>query len=339
MYAAVFYNQHDIRYEKINIPKISSDEILLETKICGLCGSDLVKIKNNQLKPSTVIGHEVAGIIKECGNNVIEFKKGDRVVVAHHTPCFNCHYCFHENYSMCRHFKNINFVPGAFSQFIKIPSELVKNTTFKIPDSLSFEKAVFTEPLACCLKAIKKANLHKNDTVVILGLGSIGLLLTQLCKVFNFNTIGIDLKVDRLELANSLGARFTINAMSPDLKEQILKITNNIGADLVILAAESSKTFYTSMDIVRDGGKICVFSSIPPMEKIELDFNSIYYKEICIYGSYSPDPIDLKNSLELIIKEDIKLEPLISKIFPLEKIKEAIALALNKKFIKILLRP
>ncbi len=105
MKAAVFYDREDIRYEERPIPQIGENEILLKMKVCGVCGTDIHKVVDRTVPPNTVLGHEVAGEIVQVGKNVTQFEEGDRVFVAHHVPCFTCHYCNRGNYSLCTSLK------------------------------------------------------------------------------------------------------------------------------------------------------------------------------------------------------------------------------------------
>ena len=147
---------------------------------CGLCGSDIAKLMSGRAAPPAVLGHEVVGDVLEAGAGVSRFAPGDRVVVAHHVPCFQCHYCRRGSPSMCRLFKRINLDPGGFAERVRVPAPNVEHATFAIPADVPDETASFTEPLACCLRAVKRCGTEAGDTVVVVGLGSIGCLLSGL---------------------------------------------------------------------------------------------------------------------------------------------------------------
>jgi L-iditol 2-dehydrogenase len=160
-------------------PEPGPGELLLRVRGCGLCGSDILKVTAAAPDPS-VLGHEVVGDVIEVGAGVHRFATGDRLVVAHHVPCFACHYCRRGSHSMCRHFKRINLDPGGFAELVRVPAPNVEHAAFRLPAAMADETASFTEPLACCLRAVKRARIAPGDTALVVGLGSIGCLLVQL---------------------------------------------------------------------------------------------------------------------------------------------------------------
>ena len=159
---------------------------------CGLCGSDIVKFKHKIVKNGAVLGHEIVAIIDEIDSET-NFRIGDKIVTSHHIPCFECTYCKHENYSMCEHFKKTNIFPGGFSEKVFVSEEHLKNVAYLVPENLSNEEISFYEPLGCCVRAIKRCNLQENDNVLVIGLGSIGLIMAQAIKAMGFNVFACDL--------------------------------------------------------------------------------------------------------------------------------------------------
>ncbi|NIR87794.1 alcohol dehydrogenase catalytic domain-containing protein, partial [Candidatus Bathyarchaeota archaeon] len=152
MKAATYYSPNNIQIKEIPKPKIKLDEILVEMKACGICGSDLMYwyLKN---RAPLVLGHEPTGIVAKTGKNVKQFKRGERVFVHHHVACLECHYCAHGDYTLCEQFSKTNINPGGLAEYFRVPAANVQNDTLKIPDNLSFEEATLVEPVACCLKA------------------------------------------------------------------------------------------------------------------------------------------------------------------------------------------
>ena len=146
---------NNIIIKEAPLPQISSYEggygAILKTSGCGLCGSDIVKYRQNLVKDGTVLGHEVVGEIVEI-NTKTNFKIGDKIATSHHIPCFDCVYCKNENYSMCEHFKLTNIVPGGFSEYIYLSEEHLEQVAVKIPDNLTEIEASFYEPLGCCVE-------------------------------------------------------------------------------------------------------------------------------------------------------------------------------------------
>ena len=287
---------------------------------CGLCGSDIVKLKHNIAKDGTVLGHEIVGKIVEISSDT-DFKIGDTIVTSHHIPCGKCEYCKNGNISMCRHFKQTNIKPGGFSEFVYVSEEHLKNVAYLKPENLSNDEAAFYEPLGCCVRAVKRASLHQNSSVMVIGLGSIGILMAQALNSFGMNVIGCDLLNSRIELLKSLGIEaFHVNDMCESIK-----------VDCVFMTSGSDKALPTALKYVRDGGKILVFSSTPT--DVGYANNEIYYRELTILGSYSPSPADLKDSLELLKTKQVKVSGL-STYYPLEQVQKAINDTLDNKILK-----
>ncbi len=287
---------------------------------CGLCGSDIVKLKQHLAKNGTVLGHEIVAQIVDIDSDT-EFKKGDTIITSHHIPCGKCEYCKNGNVSMCRHFKETNIKPGGFSELIFVSEEHLKNVAYLKPENLTNEEASFYEPLACCIRAVKRAQLSKNSTALVIGLGSIGILMAQALRAFGMNVIGCDLISSRVEFLKSLGIEAFTN---PEMCE-------SIKADGVFMTSGSDKAIDTALKFVRDGGKILVFSSTP--KNFGYANNEIYYRELTVLGSYSPSPQDLKDSLELLKAKKVKVSN-ISKDYPLDSIQKAINDTLDNKILK-----
>lgn len=287
---------------------------------CGLCGSDIVKIKQHLVKDGTVLGHEIVAQIVDIDSET-SFKNGDVIVTSHHIPCGKCEYCKNGNVSMCRHFKETNIKPGGFSELVFVSDEHLKNVAYLKPDNLTNDEVAFYEPLGCCIRAVKRAQLNKNSTALVIGLGSIGILMAQALKAFGMNVIGCDLISSRVELLKSLGIEaFNVSEMCESIK-----------ADGVFMTSGSDKAIPTALKYVRDGGKILVFSSTA--QNFGYANNEIYYRELTVLGSYSPSPADLKDSLELLKNKEVKVKGL-STVYPLESLQKAINDTLDNKILK-----
>lgn len=332
MKAAVYIQPDKIEISEINKPEIKDKGAIIKVNGCGLCGSDIVKLKH-QLSPSgTVLGHEIVGEIVEIKSDKSGLKVGDRVVAGHHVPCFKCKYCLNENYSMCRDFKESNIVPGGFCEYLFVSEDHLNNTVFKIHDAVTDIQASFTEPAACCLRAVKRANVKLGDNVLVVGLGSIGLLIGQIAKHYGATVSGCDLIQDRLKLGLDIGFDNTFNSIGTALTSAYYKsTTNEIGADIIFMASGSGNSLPLALSCIRDGGTIVVFSSISS-DEIGYSNNDIYYRELTIMGSYSPSPQDLCESLDLIEKGIIKVE--FASIYNFDNIEGAIKDTLENKIIK-----
>lgn len=287
---------------------------------CGLCGSDIVKFREKISKNGTVLGHEIVAQIVEI-NSDTDFKTGDKIVTSHHIPCGNCNYCKHGNVSMCTHFKSTNIRPGGFSELVYVSDEHLKNVAYKIPENLTEVEASFYEPLGCCVRAVKRANLMKNSTVLVVGLGSIGILMSQALKAFGMNVTGCDLLPERINFLKNLG----IDAA--DSRE----LPENPEFDAIFMTSGADKALEVALKAVRNGGTILVFSSTP--KNTGYPNNEIYYRELTVLGSYSPAPVDLKDSLKLLEEGKVIVKN-ISTEYSMDKIQQAFDDTITNKIMK-----
>ncbi len=335
MKTAVSTTEQNLRIKEAELPTIEHSGAIVRILGCGLCGSDLVKIKDKNGLENIVHGHEIVGNIVEIKtlNKNIHLKKGDTIVAGHHVPCYECHYCNNKNYSMCSKFKQTNFVPGGFSEYIFLSEDHLEHTAIKVPDNLSEVEASFCEPAACCIRAIKRAETKQNDKVIIIGLGSIGIIMGQVAKHYGAYVIGCDLIDERIKAAENLGFDESIKFESQEITSKyIIKQCNDIGADQVFLTSGSKSSLDLAIKSVRNGGKIIVFSSISsPYAYIHN--NDIYYKELSIIGCYSASPEDLKDSIAMLGKGIIKTDNLTT-VYDFDDINLAIDDTVNNKIIK-----
>ena len=319
--------------EKEHIVVKNTDKITLDgrkgaiVKVlgCGLCGSDIVKFREHISKDGTVLGHEIVAEIVEI-NSDTKFKTGEKIVTSHHIPCGTCDYCRHGNVSMCKHFKSTNIRPGGFSEYVYLSEEHLQNVAHPMPENLSEIEASFYEPLGCCVRAVKRAKLMDGSKVLVVGLGSIGILMSQALKAYGMNVMGCDLIQDRIERLQNLG----IDAVdSRDLEQAEL-------FDAVFMTSGADKAIDVALKTIKSGGTILVFSSTP--HNTGYPNNEIYYRELTVLGSYSPAPVDLKDSLELLRTGKVNVKDL-STIYSLDDIQKAfddtIANRIMKAYIKI----
>lgn len=287
---------------------------------CGLCGSDIVKFRHKIVHDGAVLGHEIVAEILEI-NSDTKFKKGDKIVTSHHIPCGECNFCRHGNVSMCEHFKKTNIFPGGFSEKVFVSEEHLQNVAYLVPENMPDEEISFYEPLGCCIRAIKRCALQKDDTALIVGLGSIGLLMGEGLKAMGYKVYGCDLIPERIELAKKMG---------------IEPFDFSFEVDGVFMTSGADKAIDTALKAVRAGGKILVFSSTPLSNGYPN--NEIYYKELTVLGSYSPSPADLKDSFDLLASGKVNVKGLTT-VYPLDKIQQAfddtVANKIFKAYIKI----
>ena len=333
MKAAVLKDKNIFEIEDIQAPKIEGKGALIKVLGCGLCGSDIVKMKTAIVKEGSILGHEIVGIIEQIETET-DFKVGDKVVLGHHVPCFKCEFCRGGSFSMCKTFKKTNIKPGGFCEYLKVSEAHLKNTVCKVPENMSDIVASFTEPLACCIRAIKRASIKKDDTVLIIGLGTIGLLMGQAARVYGAKVIGCDILQDRLTIAKKLNFDETILYQSNDTTSDLLKkkMHASSGVDKVILTAGNDNSIPFALKSIRDGGDIITFASIKSNDK-GFPNNELYYRELSVKASYSPSPADIKESFSLLKDGKINVEHL-SKIYDLKDLNLAVNDFTNNKILK-----
>lgn len=335
MKAAVFYSKDDVHIEDIPKPSIGPGELLLKVAAVGLCGSDIDKIMYESVPPGTVLGHEVVGTVAALGDGVESFQIGERVVVAHHAACEECHYCERGSFSKCSLFRSTNLHPGGFAEFIRIPEPNVRLVAFSIPDDISYERIIFTEPLACCVRAIERARLQPGDIVLLIGMGAIGLLFTQLVKLQGAKVIGSDPLTDRLELAVGFGADVVINPSIDPLEDIVREATEGRGVDTIISTVASQPVLDQALSLVRDGGMIHFFAGKRDGMNVTVDINELYEREVGIITTYSSSPRALREAFRLIVEGEIRTEGLISHRLPLSQVLEGVRMMVRHEARKV----
>lgn len=335
MKAAVFYSREDVHLEDIPKPNIGHGELLVRVVGVGLCGSDIDKIMCEAVPPGTVLGHEVVGTVAEIGEGVEGFQVGERVAVAHHASCGACHYCDRGSHSKCRLFLATNIHPGGFAEYIRVPPPNVKLTTFSIPDDVTFEQAVFTEPLGCCVRAMERSRLQPGDTVLIVGAGSIGLLFVQLAKLQRAKVVVSDLLEGRLTLAREYGADVVANPATDPIEELVREATAGRGVDLVLSTVASQSVLDQALSVVRDGGVIHFFAGKRGGLRVSLDLNELYEREVGLITTYSSSPRALREAFRLIVEGEVRTAELISHRLPLSDVLEGVRMMAEHKARKV----
>ena len=327
MRVAVYFNNKDIRIKEIPKPIIKEGEILVKVKASGICGTDVMEWYRIKKAPR-ILGHETTGYIAEIGEEVTKYKVGQRVFVTHHVPCFECKYCLEGNHTACETLHKGNYDPGGFSEFIRVPIINVEHGTFILPEDISYEDGTMIEPLACCLRGQKVAEVKKHHTVLILGSGVSGLLNIQLAKLKGARVVATDIDDYKLKKAKEFGADEVINA----------KKDFNLRAERIIICTGALQVFEQAFEYIDRKG-IILFFAIPD-KNIEIPVVDFWRNEVTITSSYGAAPDDLEESLELIKCKKINVHDLITHKFPLTEITKGFELAANPKdSLKIVIQP
>jgi L-iditol 2-dehydrogenase len=332
MQAAVYRGKNDVRLETVVVPEIGKGELLVRVHTCGICGTDLKKISTGSHSAPRVFGHEISGVVARVGEGVTRFRPGDRVVVFHHIPCRKCFYCQHKTFAQCETYKKVGCTAGyepsggGFAEYVRVMDWIVEQGTVAIPNGVSFEQACFLEPVNTCMKGIQTLQLHAGETVLVIGQGPIGIILSALAKRAGASVITSDLYAQRLTISATFDLQNGIDASRMDPIKVVREQTHGRGADAAILAVGGDRLIRTAMDAVRPGGRVLLFAQTARGETI-IDPAAVCVDEKTLLGSYSASVELQEDSVQFVMGREMDLERLISHRFPLSSSVEALDLA------------
>lgn len=332
MKAAIWYGGKDVRIEEVPEPDLRPDDVLVRVKAVGICGSDLHAYEgiSKRRVPPLVMGHEIAGEIAEIGRDVKEFQRKDRVIVQPVLRCGECEQCRSGNENICRNMRLLGLhVPGGFAEYIAVPAR----NCYEMPDSLVFEKACLTEPLSVAVHVVNNAPIRVNDTVLIVGAGIVGSMITQVARLRTPGRIIVtDILDSRLNLARKLGADVTINAREKDVPEEILKMTEGKGADASIEVVGIQTTIQQAVASVKKGATIVAVGLLE--KNLEIDMMKLVSSELRLQGSYTYSDYDFRSGIRLMAEDRVNLQPYLTRIFTLEDaLKGFEEMATNKEIV------
>jgi L-iditol 2-dehydrogenase len=283
MTAAVLYGKRDVRIEQIPIPRVEPGEVLVRIKAALTCGTDLKVYRQGfharMIVPPSVFGHELAGIVEEVGEGVESFAPGMRVVAANSGPCNECFFCERHLANLC---ENLQFINGAYAEFIKIPERIVRQNLLILPDNVGFHEAALVEPLACVLRAVEKTGIEEGDTVVVIGMGPIGLMFVQVINSMGAHVIALGNRSSQLIRAKAMGAEHGVDSTHTNVVEQVR------------------------------GGTINLFGGCPSGTHIPLDSTLIHYSEITVKATFHHTPRHIREALDAIHKGTLSAQSLIT---------------------------
>jgi len=331
MKVAMYYTKADVRTEEMPTPEIGEDEVLVQMKACGICGSDLMDWYLRARAP-LVLGHEPAGIITKKGSKVKVFNIGDRVFVHHHVACLTCHYCIHGDYTLCEQFHKTHIEPGGLAEHFKVPAPNLQIDTLRIPENISFEEATFIEPIGCCLRALKKCNIQTGDSLAIIGVGAIGIIHVALSKIFGAEKTFVSDLIDyRLNVAKQFGADMAVNPVKEDLVAVVKAETDGRGVDIAVVTAPSLEAYKAGLSVCRKGGRLCVFAPIEPSKYLQISPKELFFSEIQIVPSYSTSHLETRIALKLVKSGRLNVKKLITHRFRLVDAAKAFKTASESK--------
>ncbi len=317
MRVAMYYNNRDIRIEEMPAPGVGPGEILVKVMASGICGSDVLEWYRLRKAP-LVLGHEIAGVIAETGAGVEQYRTGMRVFVSHHVPCNVCHYCLSGHHTACETLHTTNYDPGGFAEYLRVPRLNVDRGVFVLPEEVSFEDAVFIEPLACVVRGQRNAGLKPGQSVLILGSGISGMLHLLLARALGVGRIVMtDVSEYRLSLARAFGADAALDARE-DIPRRLRELNGGRLADAVIVCTGAASAFKQALQSVDRGGTVLCFATTEPGVDIPVPINEFWRNEIRLIPSYGNSPLDATVAIELIRADRVSVGRLITHRLPIE---------------------
>ena len=337
MLAAVLYGSEDLRMERIPIPAIGPGELLLRVGAALTCGTDLKVYRRGyhamMLKPPVVFGHELAGVVAKVGEGVTNFAVGDRVLPLNSAPCDECFFCRHGQHNLC---EDIIFNNGAYAQYMRIPARIVQKNALLIPDSVPFEHAALTEPLACVILGLEQSGARAGDTMVVIGAGPIGLMFIHAAHINGVRVIAVVKREDQIAAARLFGASEVVR-ISDDVNTvaAVRELTEEErGADVVIEAVARPSTWEQAVGMVRKGGVVNFFGGPPSGTVVGLDTNRLHYGDITLKATFHLTPATARTAFDLITSGRFKAAEFITRTASLSEVPSVFAKMMTRSEFK-----
>ncbi len=334
MRAAVYYGEHDIRVEDIPDPVCGDSDIVIKMAACGVCGTDVHAYDHGFsmfTAPGRVMGHEFSGQVEVVGSRVVGIQKGDRVTAWPIVHCDRCPRCAEGNWHLCEDAGTSvgsDDTPGAFAEYVRIPNARLNRTVYHVPDGVSWAAAAMVEPLSVGINAVGVAAPGPLDTVVVMGLGTLGLGAVQALRIAGVQKIiGVDRVPRRLEQGQALGADVVIDASSENTVERIRDLagtgptgTPQVAAVIECTGAETPLT--QAIEVLRGAGRLVLVGLYgkPPT----VDLNLVMLKQLSLLGRFAYRT-EYATTLGLLASGRLKADPLVSHRFALEQTADAFA--------------
>ncbi len=341
-----------VRLETRPRPVPGPGEMLLRLRYAGLCGTDLFKLAHGTAAEGSVLGHEVVGTVETLGAGTLGFASGDRVVVPHHVACGECAFCRRGSEPLCPAFRENLLSPGGFSEWVLVRERAVRQAAFGLPPHVPDEAAVFLEPAACVLRGIRHARLAETalpglvpGCAAILGGGSMGLLHLLVLKAVH-PTLAVAV-ADPLEERRNLALRLGADAAAPpgaSFQVAVGGLTGGLGADAVFDTVGGAGPLKDALAVSRPGGAVVLFAHASSKgngrgEQAGFDLNAFFKAERRLLGTYSSSLADQRDVYRLLVTRRLDPSPLVTHRLPLSRFGEAVALARERRALKVLLTP
>ncbi|WP_188454883.1 zinc-binding dehydrogenase [Virgibacillus oceani] len=320
-------------------PQVGNGQVKIEVKYAGICGSDIHTYEGHyKVGVPVTLGHEFSGEVVDVGEDVTEFKPGDRVTSeTTFYICGECDYCQSGDYNLCNHRKGLGTQQdGGFTKYLIARKESVH----LLPENVDYQSAAMTEPLACTHHAVSKTEINDGDIVVVIGPGPIGLFTAQVAKSRGAKVLISGLTNDkvRLDKAKELGIDYAVNTQEEDIKEIVNGLTDGYGADVVFECSGAVPAAKQGLDLLRKKGQYGQVGLFAQPE-IPFDLEKIIQKEIRVVGTRSQKSADWEPSLALMNDGRVHAKAMVTHEFDISQWDEAYQAIKSGEAIKVLLTP
>ncbi len=343
MQALIKYDRRDgaVELRAIDEPTIGPEQVLIQVKAAGVCGSDLHMWREHHswaIKMPLVLGHEFCGVIAAVGERVTGFRPGDRVACETAAQvCGQCVYCLSGSYNLCPHRLGYGaLADGAFTRYVAARPQILH----RIPDNVPFEHAALTEPICVAYNAlVEKTAMKPGDLVVIQGPGPIGIMALQIARLRGAGTLvvlGTDVDRHRMEVAAELGAHYTLNIQHEDPVALVRSLGDGFGADLVVDCTGVSRALKQSLELVRPNGRITKVGWGP--QPLDFNLDPLVQKAVTLQGTFSHTFPTWERALTLLATGQVNLEPVIGGVYSLDEWETAFERMERGEHVKSVLR-
>ncbi len=340
MKAGILNAPHNLALEDVPDPIVERGDLVLRVRAATVCGTDIRILRGKKtagVRYPAIIGHEFAGEIVDVGGGG-DFRIGQRVTVDPAIPCGRCHYCKTGSENICANLIAIGYeLDGAFAEYVRIPARALDcGNVREIPDTLSFEEAALTEPLACVVNGQQKVGVKPGDEVVVLGAGPIGLLHVKLARFSGARRVIVsEPNAHRRQAALEAGADVVIDPSADDPAAVVRAETAGLGADVAIVAIGVPSLANLALSLVKQRGRVSLFAGFSVGEMAPLDVNRIHYGEITVTGAFGLSRATFDTAFDLLARGRIDVRPFITQRFDLSDIVQALACAEGGSAVKV----
>ena len=338
MKALLYEGPQKVAVQEAPVPEVGEGEALIAVESCGLSAADIARITHAKAAAPLPLGHEVAGRVAALGKGTKGFAVGDRVLVAQHVPCGDCHHCRRGSETSCPDSKRTDLDPGGFAELARVSARHVSRAMLKVPKRVDFDAASQAEPLARCLRGAKRLDLQKGDTAAVIGLNATGLMMAQILAARDVTVVAFDPAPARVRIAQKQGIEQAYTGREGNVEEKVRSLSGRRGADAVVLAGGGPALAAETIHWLRDGGTLGVFADFQPEPFLRLDMSALYQRELTVLASRAAGPDDLREALDLIASGEIDVDPYTRDTFPLSRFPEALRQARGKEILKAIIR-